>query len=208
MRRSDKMARRRQRITVFQSGDREEIVGEVAQEFDYVATNLLQGAERQVALAAFKDKLLPQLEVLKASPLYQRLPKASYFKACGETFPVPGDMYVPILKGYTFQSDYSGYGIEGLGTFEELVEEYGSEETTTKWEKSKMLLGKGVEVRRELLTFLEKFERADQVPFSLPEIHRFIQKVRTQKRPRIVVQPSETLRRLVREAGFLKEART
>jgi len=202
------MARRRKRITEFRSGDRSNIIESVKLEFGVLAKGLEENAERQIAMSAFRKRLLPMVEEMRGTKLFDKLPRAKFFKACNETFSIPTDAgIVPQLEGLTAESRYSfGYAAHGMGSAQELAE-YANDENRDKVEKAGKLRVKSSRVEELLAEFLEKFTHADQVPFSLPEVHQFIPRVRCQKRPRVVVQPSEELRRLVREAGMLRLAR-
>ena len=199
----------------------------------------------KLARKVFMDEVVPGLvEVHKMFPdFWNRLDKAMHFvyetppappapsryryhtaTQRGGTIQIPPNVVtllgqVPALSGITVANEYQA-PTTGFVITQELMKSKATEADATVVSKAHSLRVKGEKVGVELKAFLNAFTMPEQIPYSLPQLNYFMQRLdfrkrsrweskppmKTQKRPRVVVAPTDELRQLVMEAMMLHQA--
>jgi len=224
--------------------DKENIGGKVAKPFFDLAKKIDGRTTNQLALRVFKEEVVPPLlKVKEAFPeFWGRLTEAKGFYFETHTEPVTrrsryyashysrdkagvleiSDLLkrhrIPVLVGITSETVYGS--CKSPEVTQERMQAIATPEERLTIQKSHDLREKGARVQELLGDFLKTFTMPEQVPYSLPQLNYFMQKMDfrkrnrwndrppmpSQKRPRVVVAPSAELRQLVMESMLLHQA--
>lgn len=189
----------------------------VGQEFIKLAEEsidpVLTGAARRIFTEQYEPELLA---MEKAAPDVYRLMRVNV--AGSFKFSYGGRQYV-VKLGKTFPR-IPGF-IEDSETWVapsmKLKKDMFSEEEADELTRAEGLIVRATRVKVLLEEFLGSFDHPRQIPFSLPQITPFLQKIDfrsrwyatpppfiPQKRPRVVRTPNDELRQLVTEASILR----
>lgn len=201
--------------------DKEKIMEAVASPMEKLSSSIIRGIEGKVAKKRFKEIWGEEQRALKqhCPMMWEVLPKAEYLYITGigqERYSVPIRTHKPThIPGVTGNSQSSWGNLGVVLEKGDFFPEYAEEIKT--WEGVHNKLGQG---RSELNAWIEQFEAPDQLPFSMPQILPFLRsidfrqrrrwsadevpKFMGQKRPRVIVPPSDSLKQFVVESALLK----
>lgn len=133
---------------------------------------------------------------------------------------VKDSIHVPTLEGITTQHSWSGGKEHTYITQEKMNAGAMKGAQTETLEKSSTLRTKGERVAVLLQEFLKDFTMPEQIPYSLPQLTYFLKQLdfrkrgrwtdkpplKSQKRPRVIVTPTDELRTLIMEATILHQS--